>query len=146
MTATPRPRVFALSEATALPNNATARSARIVTPETSGSTRLFAGMFWSEPGSRGGWSFGTDDPDEGRTIDGIPHLGEHDEVYLCLSGRVRVDWDDGSSDGSFEFEANDVVYFPAGHMYTTEVLGDEQVRVFYVMAPAPGWMTPLRTD
>lgn len=142
MTATPRPRVFPLSEATALANNATARSARIVTPETSGSTRLFAGMFWSEPGSRGGWSFRGDDPDEGRTVDGIPHLGEHDEVYLCLAGRVRVEWEDGA----LEFGANDVVFFPAGHTYLTEVVGDEQVRVFYVMAPAPGWMTPLRTE
>lgn len=133
------PRVFPLSEATARANNPTSRSARIVTPDTTGSTRLFAGMFWSEPGSRGGWSFRGNDPDEGRTVDGIPHLGEHDEVYLCLSGRVHVEWEDGS----FEFGANEIVYFPAGHTYMTEVLGDEQVRVFYVMAPAPGWMTPL---
>lgn len=139
MSGAPRPRVFPLSEASPRPNNPTSRSARIATPDTTGSTRLFAGMFWSEPGSRGGWSFKGDDPDEGRTVDGVPHLGEHDEVYLCLSGRVRVEWDDGS----FEFGANDVVYFPAGHTYMTEVLGDEQVRVFYVMAPAPGWMTPL---
>lgn len=139
MTVPGRPRVFTLSEASVRPNNPTARSARIVTPETTGSTRLFAGMFWSEPGSRGGWSFKGNDPDEGQTIDGIPHLGEHDEVYLCLSGRVRVEWEDAS----FEFGANDVVYFPAGHTYMTEVLGDEQVRVFYVMAPAPGWMMPL---
>jgi len=139
MTAPGRPRVFPLSEASVRRNNVTARSARIVTPDTTGSSRLFAGMFWSEAGSRGGWSFRGNDPEEGRTIDGIPHLGEHDEVYLCLSGRVHVEWEDGS----LEFGANDVVYFPAGHTYMTEVLGDEQVRVFYVMAPAPGWMMPL---
>ena len=134
-----RPRVFAFREAAALPNNPTSRSARIVTPETTGSDRLFAGMFWSEPGSVGGWAFLADDPAEGRTLDGIPHLGVHDEVYLCLAGRVAVDWDEGS----FEFGEGDVVFFPAGYTYRTRVVGDEQVRVFYVMAPPPEWMAPL---
>ncbi len=133
------PRVFHLDAVPVGANNPTSRSARIVTPETTGSERLYAGMFWSEPGSRGGWSFRGDDPDEGRTVDGIPHLGAHDEVYLCLRGRVRVDWDGGS----FEFGANDIVYFPAGHTYTTEVVSDEPVQVFYVMGPAPSWMTTL---
>jgi mannose-6-phosphate isomerase-like protein (cupin superfamily) len=96
-------------------------------------------MFWSEPGSRGGWSFLRDDPDEGRTVDGIPHLGAHDEVYLCLRGRIGVTWEDGA----FEFGANDVVFFPAGQTYRTEVLGDEPAQVFYVMGPAPRWMTTL---
>ena len=135
------PRVFHLADAHVGSNNPRSRSARIVTPETTGSERLYAGMFWSQPGSRGGWSFRGDDPDAGRTVDGVPHLGSHDEVYLCLAGRVRVTWDDGS----FEFEANDVVYFPAGRTYLTEVIGDEPVQVFYVMSPAPGWMAPLRS-
>ena len=139
MTDTPQPGVFPLRDTIARPNNPTSRSARIVTPETTGSGRLFAGMFWSEPGSIGGWAFLPDDPDEGRTVDGIPHLGEHDEVYLCLAGKVAVEWDGGS----FEFGEGDVVFFPAGYTYRTRVVGDERVRVFYVMAPAPGWMTPL---
>jgi len=139
MTRPGEPRVFHLSDIPARPNHPLARSARIVTPESTGSQRLYAGMFWNEPGAGGGWSFRGDDPDEGRTVDGIPHLGEHDEVYLCLSGRVRVRWDGGE----FEFGANDVVYFAAGHTYVTEVIGDEPVQVFYVMAPAPGWMAPL---
>lgn len=134
-----QPRVFHLDAVAVGANNPTSRSARIVTPESTGSDRLYAGMFWSEPGSRGGWSFQGDDPDEGRTVEEIPHLGSHDEVYLCLRGRVRVTWEDGS----FEFGANDVVYFPAGHTYRTEVVGDETVQVFYVMAPAPRWMAPL---
>jgi mannose-6-phosphate isomerase-like protein (cupin superfamily) len=137
-----RPRVFHLADQRALPNNRLARSARVVTPESTGSARLYAGMFWSQPGSTGGWSFRGDDPDEGRTIDGMPHLGLHDEVYLCLSGRVRVTWEEGS----FEFGAGDVVYFAAGHQYLTEVIGDEPVQVFYVMAPAPGWMAPLDSE
>jgi mannose-6-phosphate isomerase-like protein (cupin superfamily) len=131
--------VFKLDQVPIGANNPTSRSARIVTPDATGSQRLYAGMFWSEPGSRGGWSFQDDDPDEGRTVDGIPHLGSHDEVYLCLRGRVRVTW----SGGSFEFGANDIVYFPAGHTYRTEVVGDEPAQVFYVMGPAPAWMTPL---
>ena len=135
------PRVFHLDAVPVGANNPTSRSARIVTPESTGSDRLYAGMFWSEPGSLGGWSFGEDDPDEGRTVNGIPHLGSHDEVYLCLRGRVRVTW----SGGEFEFGANDVVYFPAGHTYLTEVVGDEPVQVFYVMGPAPRWMTTLET-
>jgi mannose-6-phosphate isomerase-like protein (cupin superfamily) len=135
----PRPRVFALREAAALPNSPSARSARIVTPRTSGSRRLFAGMFWSEPGSTGGWAFLPDDPDEGKAVEGVSHLGEHDEVYLCLAGRVAVDW----NDGSFEFGEGDVVFFPAGYTYHTRVLGIDRVRVFYVMAPAPDWMPPL---
>jgi mannose-6-phosphate isomerase-like protein (cupin superfamily) len=136
------PQVFHLSDVPTGANNPTSRSARIVTPESSGSQRLYAGMFWSDPGSRGGWSFRGDDPDEGRTVDGIPHLGAHDEVYLCLRGHVRVTWDHGA----FEFRANDVVFFPAGRTYRTEVLGDEPVQVFYVMAPAPAWMTSLDPD
>ena len=137
-----RPRVFHLADVPPLANNPLARSARIVTPESSGSGRLYAGMFWSQPGSRGGWSFRGDDPDEGRTVDGVPHLGLHDEVYLCLSGRVRVRWEEGS----FEFGAGDVVYFAAGYTYLTEVIGDELVQVFYVMAPAPRWMAPLGAE
>jgi mannose-6-phosphate isomerase-like protein (cupin superfamily) len=139
MSEPPVPRVFHLADVPVGANNPTSRSARIVTPETTGSDRLYAGMFWSEPGSRGGWSFRGDDPDEGRTIDGIPHLGSHDEVYLCLRGRVSVKWDGGS----FEFGANDIVYFAAGHTYLTEVVSDEPAQVFYVMSPAPRWMTTL---
>lgn len=92
------PRVFHLTDVPAWPNHPLARSARIVTRESTGSQR---------------WSFRDDDPDEGRTVDGI------------------------------EFGANDVVFFAAGHTYLTEVIGDEPVQVFYVMAPAPAWMAPL---
>lgn len=134
-----QPRIFHLAQVPVGSNSPTSRSARIVTPESTGSERLYAGMFWSQPGSCGGWSFRDEDPDEGRTANGIPHLGAHDEVYLCLTGRVRVTWEDGS----FEFGANDVVFFAAGRTYLTEVVGDEPVQVFYVMAPAPAWMAPL---
>ena len=48
---------------------------------------------------------------------------------------MRIEWDGGS----FEFGADDVVYLPAGHTYRSAVIGDEPVRVFYVMSPAPGW-------
>jgi mannose-6-phosphate isomerase-like protein (cupin superfamily) len=110
-----------------------------VTPETTGSARIFAGLFRSEPGSTGGWAFLPDDPDAGRVVDGLPHLGEHDEVYLCLAGRVRIDWDEGS----FEFGKDDIVHFPVGWTYRSVVLSDEPAVIFYVMAPAPTWMAPL---
>lgn len=133
------PRVFTLADQPFFANNPTSRSARIVTPETTGSSRLFAGVFRSEPGSMGGWAFVGGDPAEGSMADGIPHLGEHDEVYLCLAGRIRIDWDDGS----FEFGTGDVVHFPAGFTYRSVVISDEPAEVFYVMAPSPGWMAPL---
>lgn len=139
MTALGEPRVFNLADIPARPHHPLARSSRVVTPESTGSQRLFAGMFWNDPGARGGWSFRDGDPDEGRSIDGIPHLGAHDEVYLCLSGRCRITWEGGE----FEFGVDDVVYFPAGHIYLSEVVGDEPLQVFYVMAPAPEWMAPL---
>lgn len=139
MTTTGEPRVFHLADVPARPNHPLARSARIVTPESTGSQRLFAGMFWNDPGATGGWSFRDDDPDAGTSVDGLPHLGAHDEVYLCLSGRCRITWDEGE----FEFGPNDVVYFAAGRTYRSEVIGDEPLQVFYVMAPAPAWMVPL---
>jgi mannose-6-phosphate isomerase-like protein (cupin superfamily) len=134
--------VFTLADQPMLPNNPTSRSARIVTPGSTGSERIFAGLFRSDPGSVGGWAFLGDDADEGRIVDGLPHLGEHDEVYLCLAGRIRIDWDDGS----FEFGTYDVVHFPAGLTYRSVVISDEPAVVFYVMAPAPGWMAPLEGD
>jgi mannose-6-phosphate isomerase-like protein (cupin superfamily) len=139
MTDTVRPRVFALSDQTFRANNPTSRSARIVTPQTTGSERLFAGVFRSEPGSVGGWSFAADDPAEGTITDGLPHLGVHDEVYLCLQGRVRLTWDEGE----LEFGKDDVVHFPAGFTYRSVVVSDEPAVVFYVMAPSPTWMMPL---
>ena len=41
-----RPRVFAMRESDARPNNPTAKSVRLVTPESTGETRLYAGAFW----------------------------------------------------------------------------------------------------
>jgi mannose-6-phosphate isomerase-like protein (cupin superfamily) len=136
----PRPQVFPLSERNARPNNPTASSVRVVTPEATGQSRLYAGAFWSQPGSEGGWAFVGEDPAEGTMADGIPHLGDHDEVYLCLRGRCRIEWDGGT----FEFGANDIVHFPAGYTYRSWTIGDEPLHVFWVMSPAPGWMAPLK--
>ena len=82
-----RPQVFPMSRADARLNNPTSRSVRLVTPESSGQERLYAGAFWSEPGADAGWAFVPDDPDMNSMAGGIPHLGDHDEVYLCLAGR-----------------------------------------------------------
>ena len=104
----PGPHVFALADLTgqARPNSPLSRSVRLITPETSGSNRLFAGVFWSDPGSSGGWSYRR----EGSFDPALPFLGELDEVYFCSSGRIHVDWDEGE----FEFGANDIVFFPGG--------------------------------
>jgi len=92
-------------------------------------------MFWSDPGSKGGWSYrrgGSFDPK-------LMFLGELDEVYFCIQGHIRVTWEAGE----FEFGANDIVYFPSGYSYRTELIGDEQAIVFYVMTPAPEAMWSL---
>jgi mannose-6-phosphate isomerase-like protein (cupin superfamily) len=96
---------------------------------------MFAGVFWSDPGSKGGWSFGDRDPQ----VEGCPHVGSCEEVYLCLRGRVAVEWEGGS----FEFGAGDIVYWPNNRWYRTRVIGDEPVQMFYVMAPPPTSMWGL---
>jgi mannose-6-phosphate isomerase-like protein (cupin superfamily) len=110
-------------------NSPQSRSARVVTPQSTGAAQLFAGMFWSEPGARGGWAFGSADP----KVEGCPHVGVGEEVYLCLRGRVAVEWEGGA----FEFGAGDIVYWPNSRWYRTRVIGDEPVQIFYVMAPPP---------
>ena len=83
-----------MSRANARLNNPTSRSVRLVTPESSGGQdRLYAGAFWSEPGADAGWAFVAGDPDQNTMAGGIPHLGDHDEVYLCLAGRILADWE-----------------------------------------------------
>ena len=124
------PRVFAVSELQPRANSATSRSARAVTDETVGAQKLLSGMFWSEPdpaGPGGGWSFGDSDPG----VEGAPFIGVGEEVYLCLKGRVHVEWEGGE----FEFGAGDIVFWPNNRWYRTRVL--EPVQMFYVMAPPP---------
>jgi len=136
----PGPHVFHVADAakTARPNNPLSRSTRLITPETTGSNKMFSGMFWSDPGSQGGWSYRR----EGSFDPALPFLGELDEVYFCIQGRIHVDWEEGE----FEFGANDIVYFPSGYSYRTRLVGDEQAIVFYVMVPAPEWMWDLGTE
>ena len=85
------PRVFAISELQPRANSDSSRSARAVTQKTVGATRLLSGMFWSDQGSVGGWSFGDRDPG----VEGAPYVGVGEEVYLCLKGRVHVEWEGG---------------------------------------------------
>src|SRR5262245_24812331 len=81
------PRVFSISQLVPRANSPTSRSARVVNAATAGAQHLFAGVFWSDPGSAGGWSFGVQDPQ----VEGCPHVGVGEEVYLCLRGRVEVE-------------------------------------------------------
>ena len=136
-TLAPGPHVFHVADVAkdARPNNPLSRSTRLITPETTGSKNLFCGMFWSDPGSKGGWSYRR----EGSFDPKLPFLGELDEVYFCLQGRIKVEWDEGE----FEFGANDIVFFPAGYSYRTQLVGDEQAIVFYAMTPAPEGMWGL---
>jgi mannose-6-phosphate isomerase-like protein (cupin superfamily) len=123
------PRVFSIANLVPRANSPTSRSARIVNAETTGAKHLFSGVFWSDPGSTGGWSYGPHDP----KIDGAPHVGTGEEVYLCLAGRVAVEWEGGK----FEFGAGDIVYWPDNQWYRTRVIGNVPVQMFYVMAPPP---------
>ena len=129
------PRVFTISTLIPRANSPVSRSARVVTKETTGAQNLLAGMFWSEPGASGGWSFGDTDPH----IEGAPHVGTGEEVYLCLRGRCSVEWEGGS----FEFGAGDIVYWPNHRWYKSTVISDEPVQMFYVMAPPPTSMWGL---
>ena len=137
------PRVFTMSRSEARLNNPTSRSVRLVTPEATGQERLYAGAFWSDAGADASWAFALDDPDLGSMAGGIAHLGDHDEVYLCLAGRILADWEGNGERGSFEFGAGDVVHWPAGFTIRNRVIGDEPAHVFWVMGPAPDWMMTL---
>jgi mannose-6-phosphate isomerase-like protein (cupin superfamily) len=129
------PRVFAIDDLVPRANSTMSRSARVVNSQMTGAGNLFAGVFWSDPGATGGWSFGENDPQ----VSGAPHVGVGEEVYLCLQGRVTVEWEGGT----FEFGAGDIVYWPNNRWYRTKVIGDEPVRIFYVMAPPPTAIWPL---
>jgi mannose-6-phosphate isomerase-like protein (cupin superfamily) len=126
------PRVFSISSLVPRANCPTSRSARVVNAELTGAEHLFSGIFWSDPGSTSGWSFGSLDP----KAKGCPHLGIGEEVYLCLSGRIAVEW----QGGSFEFGAGDIVYWPNNQWYRTRVISDVPAQVFYAMAPQPAWI------
>jgi mannose-6-phosphate isomerase-like protein (cupin superfamily) len=129
------PRVFSMGSLVPRANSPTSRSARVANSETVGAKYLFAGVFWSDPGAAGGWSFGPVDPG----LPGRPHTGEGEEVYLCLAGRFEVEW----QGGRFEVGAGDIVFFPNGQWYRTKVISAEPVQVFYVMAPPPTSMWSL---
>jgi len=129
------PRVFPISELMYRANSSSSRSARAVTVENTGATKLQAGMFWSDPGSVGGWSFGDRDPN----VEGAPWVGVGEEVYLCLQGRVAVEWEGGS----FEFGAGDIVFWPNNTWIKSRIIGDEPVQMFYCMAPPPTSMWGL---
>lgn len=130
-----QPRVFHIHDLEFRANSPSSRSARAVTAETAGATRLLSGMFFSEPGSEGGWSFGDHDPG----IAGAPWVGVGEEVYLCLQGRVQVEWEGGE----FEFGAGDIVFWPNDRWFRTRVVSDKPVQMFYCMAPPPTSMWGL---
>ena len=132
-----QPRVFSIASLVPKANSPTSRSARIVNPEAVGQTSFFAGVFWSEPGSTGGWSFGERDPQ----VEGAPYVGRGEEIYVCLKGRLAVEWEGGA----FEFGAGDIVYWPDSQWYRTRVIGTETVEMFYVMTPPPTSIWSLGT-
>jgi Cupin domain len=129
------PRVFRIADLQFRANSPSSRSARAVTAETVGASRLLSGVFWSEPGSVGGWSFGDADPH----VEGAPWVGVGEEVYLCLQGRVHVEWEGGD----FEFGAGDIVFWPNDRWFRSRIVSDEPVQMFYCMAPPPTSMWGL---
>jgi mannose-6-phosphate isomerase-like protein (cupin superfamily) len=132
---TGQPRVFHVADLEYRANSSTSRSARAVTPDNVGSTFLQAGMFWSDRDSVGGWSFGDHDPG----VEGAPWVGVGEEVYLCLQGRVHVEW----QGGEFEFGAGDIVFWPNNSWVRSRVVSEEPVQMLYVMAPPPTSMWGL---
>lgn len=129
------PRVFSIASLQYRANSPVSRSARAVTKETVGASKLLAGVFVAEAGSAGGWSFGDRDPQ----IAGAPFVGVGEEVYLCLQGRVAVEWEGGT----FEFGAGDIVFWPNNRWYKSQVISSEPAQVFYCMAPPPTSMWGL---
>lgn len=129
------PRVFSTDKLKFRANSPKSRSARAVTEETTGATKILSGVFFSEPGSEGGWSFGDSDPH----VERAPWVGAGEEVYFCIQGRVEVEWEGGS----FEFGAGDIVFWPNNSWFRTRIIGDEPAQIFYCMAPPPTHMWSL---
>ena len=132
-----------MSRADAKLNNPTSRSVRLVTPEVVRPGPALRRCLLVRPGRRRRLGVRARRPDLNTMADGIPHLGDHDEVYLCLAGRILADWEGNGESGSFEFGAGDVVHWPSGFTIRNRVISDEPAHVFWVMGPAPEWMMPL---
>lgn len=104
------------------------RVARLVDRARSGS-ELLLGVEWFPPGMTTSWSFAAEDDGAGEW------LGERDEAYYVLSGRLRLSWGEGESQ-SVEFGAGDAVHIPPGHRYVMESVGEGTAEVVYAIAPS----------
>ena len=84
------PRAFSIADLVPRANSPSSRSARVVNAETTGSQSMFAGVFWSDPGSKGGWSFGDHDPQVEGVRTSVPARRSTSvcAVGLLLNGRV----------------------------------------------------------
>jgi ethanolamine utilization protein EutQ (cupin superfamily) len=81
---------------------------------------LLLGLFKLEPGQGGQFS--------------LPHAnGMEEETYFLLDGRLRVAWETGE----FVAEPGAAIFFPSGHTYDIETIGDTAVELVWTGFPAP---------
>jgi mannose-6-phosphate isomerase-like protein (cupin superfamily) len=81
---------------------------------------VLLGLQWVAPGTaRVSWQAGS----------------ETHEVYHVVQGALRLSWE-GPNEDSCDVAAGDSFFFPPGHGYAVENLGDEPAFVVWAMTPA----------
>jgi mannose-6-phosphate isomerase-like protein (cupin superfamily) len=93
----------------------------IVIDAASHGSPLLLGLEWIKPGTEvSSW-----------TADAETH-----ETYYVERGRLRVTWD-GPERGEAMLEPSDCFYFPPGHTYSAENVGEDEVLVIWSLYPSP---------
>jgi mannose-6-phosphate isomerase-like protein (cupin superfamily) len=93
----------------------------IVIDAASHGSPLLLGLEWIQPGTESSsW-----------TADAETH-----ETYYVERGRLLVTWD-GAESGEAVLGPTDCFYFPPGHTYSAENVGEEEVLVIWSLVPSP---------
>ena len=93
----------------------------IVIDAASHGSPLLLGLEWIQPGTEiSSW-----------TADAETH-----ETYYVERGRLRVTWE-GDATGEAVLDPTDCFYFPPGHTYSAENVGEEAVLVIWSLVPSP---------
>lgn len=98
-------------------------------------TRIYCGIYWTEPGERSAFSFERVDAQE----PGVAYWGgEMDDIYLVLAGSLMIDYArEGKSCGSLKMATMEVAYLPRGYTYYVTCTSEERTLVFTAAAPPP---------
>ena len=132
-----QPQVFTISKLVPRENSPTSRSARLVNAELTGAAHLFAGVFWSDPGSISGWSYGPSDP----RVQGCPHFGE---TWRKSTSVWAAEWSSNGKGARWSAErGTSSTCRTGGQWYRTRAISDVPVEMFYVMSPPPTWLWSL---